>query len=151
MEIREDDLTGQEIRGFLSDHLEHLKRVTPPGSVYAHDIERLREPDVTFWSAWEEGQLVGCGALKAIGAYAGEIKSMRTHASHLKRGVGSLMLEHLLAEARSRSYRKLSLETGKGGPFEAALSLYAKYGFKAGPAFADYEASDFSQYLHLDL
>jgi putative acetyltransferase len=76
---------------------------------------------------------------------------MRTDPHHLRRGVATRMLEHLLALARSRGYRRVSLETGSGEVFEPALALYRRYGFTNGPAFGDYRASEFNQFLHLDL
>ena len=149
--VRCGGLDDEQVHELLQAHLAGMHENSPPESVFALDLSGLRSPDITFYSAWDGSQLAGIGALKELSPQWGEIKSMRTHAKHLKKGVASLLLEQLLAEARSRSYRRLSLETGKGPSFEAALSLYAKYGFEAGSEFADYEPSEFSQYLHLDL
>jgi putative acetyltransferase len=76
---------------------------------------------------------------------------MRTHPHHLRRGVGAALLEQIIVEARARGLRTLSLETGRGPAFEAALALYRKRGFVSGGAFGDYAASDFNQFMHLDL
>jgi len=95
--------------------------------------------------------VLGVGALKALGAGAGEVKSMRTHPDHLRKGVGAAILETIIGEAHARGYRRLSLETGRGPAFEAALALYRRRGFRNGEAFADYEPSAFNQFLHLDL
>lgn len=151
MSIAAGGLDDPQVQDLLRAHLAGMHEHSPPESVFALDQSGLRAPEISFYAAWAGEQLAGIGALKELGPEHGEIKSMRTHASCLKRGVASMLLEHLLAEARSRGYRRLSLETGKGPAFEAALSLYAKYGFEAGAPFADYEASDFSQFLHLDL
>ena len=56
-----------------------------------------------------------------------------------------------IEEARARSYRRLSLETGSGEAFEAALALYRRRGFVSGGAFGGYVASDFNQFMHLEL
>jgi putative acetyltransferase len=88
--------------------------------------------------------------LKDLGDGAGEVKSMRTHPDHLRRGVGAALLEHIIGAAKARGMARLSLETGRGPAFEAALALYRKRGFVDGPPFADYAPSDFNQFLHLE-
>ena len=107
--------------------------------------------DVTVWSAWEDAEICGIGALRQLDAACGEVKSMRTHPDKLRRGVGAALLEHIIAEARARGLARLSLETGSGPAFEPALALYRRRGFREGEAFADYERSAFNQFLHLDL
>jgi putative acetyltransferase len=148
-QIVEDDLTGEAIGALLRYHLEQMHLNSPPGSVFAFDLDRLRADDVTFWSVWDDGALVGCGAMKALDAASGEIKSMRTAPDHLRKGVAASLLDHIIDVARARGYQRLSLETGSGPAFEPALALYRRRGFVNGPAFGGYEASDFNQFLHL--
>ncbi|MDZ4371755.1 MAG: GNAT family N-acetyltransferase [Phenylobacterium sp.] len=149
--IREDDLSGQPTRDLLALHLAGMRDSSPPGHSFALDLSGLQVPEVTVWTAWIGAAVAGVGALKALGEDAGEIKSMRTHPDHLGQGVGAAILDHILAESRRRGLRRLSLETGSGPAFEAALALYRKRGFIDGPAFADYEKSPFNQFLHLEL
>ncbi len=104
-----------------------------------------------MWTAWDEEELMGIGALKQLSPSAGEIKSMRTDTRHLRKGVGIALLGHIIIEAWQRGYRRLSLETGSGAEFDAALSLYRERGFANGEPFGDYESSDFNQFLHLEL
>jgi putative acetyltransferase len=151
LEIREDDLSGGATRSLLRMHLAGMHASSPPGQVFALDLSGLRTPGVTVWSAWVDGEIAGIGALKDHGGGFGEIKSMRTHPTFLRRGVGAALLERIIAEARSRGMRRLSLETGSGPAFEAALALYRKRGFVDGGAFAGYTRSAFNQFLHLDL
>jgi putative acetyltransferase len=151
MQIREDDLSSPEIRALLALHLAGMHENSPPGSVYALDLSGLQTPDVTMWSVWDSAALMGCGALKQISPGVGEIKSMRTAAEHLRKGVATALLTHMILAARERGYRSLCLETGSGPAFEAALALYRAHGFVNGPAFGDYEASAFNQFLHLKL
>jgi putative acetyltransferase len=151
VKIVEDDLSGPEVAELLRYHLEQMHLSSPPGSVFAFDIERLRASDVTFWSAWDGDTLAGCGALKDLGDGSGEIKSMRTAPPHLRRGVAASLLEHIVEAARSRGYRRLSLETGSGPAFDPALTLYRRRGFADGLAFGGYQRSEFNQFLHLDL
>jgi putative acetyltransferase len=138
VQIRIDDLSGPEIAALLSEHLAHMRSLGPPESTHALPIEELRSPDVTFWSMWEEGELLGCGAIKELDAQHGEIKSMRTTARHLRKGVARAMLHHILEEAKRRGYRRLSLETGAGAAFDPARQLYASCGFVYCAPFADY-------------
>jgi putative acetyltransferase len=149
--IIEDDLTGSEITGLLLYHLEQMHLNSPPGSVFAFDVGRLRADDVTFWSAWDGDMLLGCAAMKALDATSGEIKSMRTAPDHLRKGVAAALLTHIIGVAKARGYARLSLETGSGPAFDPALTLYRQHGFANGPAFGGYEPSAFNQFLHLTL
>lgn len=138
MEIKVDDLTGPEIARLLNEHLETMHLHSPPESVHALPIEQLRSPDVTFWSVWEDGELLGCGALKQLDPQHGEIKSMRTVSRHLRKGVARAVLNHIVEEAKRRRYRQLSLETGSMAAFEPARRLYERAGFTYCEPFADY-------------
>lgn len=138
MEIRVDDLTGAEIIALLEEHLANMHAITPPESVHALPVEGLRSPEVTFWSVYENGELLGCGALKELDRHHGEVKSMRTVAKHLRKGVARTLLQHIIAEAKRRGYRRLSLETGAIAEFVPARELYARSGFTECAPFADY-------------
>ncbi len=150
-EIHEDDLSGKATRDLLRIHLQGMHAASPPGSVFALDLSGLKNPQVTVWSVRDGAQVVGIGALKALDDESGEIKSMRTHPDHLRKGVAALLLDHLVAQARALGWKRLSLETGRGPAFEPALALYRNRGFVAGEAFADYQANPFSQFFHLSL
>ena len=149
--IKPADFDDDRVKALLARHLEGMHANSPPGHVFALDWSGLKRPEISFYALWEGEQLLGFGALKELGPRAGEIKSMRTSDAHLRRGVGAMLLEHIIAEARRRGYTRLSLETGSGPAFEPALTLYRKYGFADGGSFADYEKSPFNQFLHLDL
>jgi putative acetyltransferase len=150
-DIREDDLSGEPTRRLVALHMSGMQENTPPEHVFALDLSGLKAPEVTLWSAWDAEDIVGIGALKALDDASGEVKSMRTDPRHLRRGVAAALLAHIVAETRRRNYRRLSLETGRGGAFEPALTLYRRAGFVDGGAFGDYRASDFNQFLHFDL
>jgi putative acetyltransferase len=150
-EVGEDDLSGDATLRLLALHLAGMHANSPPGSVYALDLSALKAPGVTVWSVWEGAEVVGIGALKELGNGSGEVKSMRTHPDHLRRGVAALLLDHIVAEAKARGLTRLSLETGNGPAFEPALALYRKHGFVDGAAFSDYQPSAFNQFLHLQL
>ncbi len=145
------DFADSRVLSLLREHLEGMHANSPHGSVYALDFSGLQAPDISFFTVWRGEELLGCGAIRQLDETTGEIKSMRTTHAHLRQGVGARMLEHLLALARSRGYRRVSLETGSGAAFEPALSLYRRYGFVNGGSFGDYVATDFNRFLHRDL
>lgn len=138
LDIRKDDLSSAAIAGLLREHLDDMYAITPAKSVHALDLEGLRAPGITFWSAWVGDELAGCGALKELDARNGEIKSMRTARAHRRRGVGAGILAHLVSEARRRSYSALYLETGAMPEFAPARALYARHGFVCRGPFAGY-------------
>lgn len=151
MLIKPGDFEDARVLALLREHLAGMHANSPPGSVYALDLSSLKAPDIAFFTAWDTDSLMGMGALKALDATSGEIKSMRTAVAHLRQGVAAALLEHLIGLARSRGYRRVSLETGSGPAFEPALALYRRRGFVNGAPFGDYTASPFNQFLHLDL
>ncbi|WP_280268347.1 GNAT family N-acetyltransferase [Nocardia wallacei] len=151
MRIVPDDLTAAAVVALLSEHLGEMRANSPRDSVHALDLDGLRKPEVTFWSVWDGDRLAGCGALKELDPTHGEIKSMRTATDHRGRGVGSLLLRHILATARERGYRRLSLETGAQQFFSPAHRLYERHGFRRCPPFADYLEDPHSIFMALDL
>jgi len=151
VQVRLDDLSGPEIRALLAEHLQNMFELSPPESVHALDIDGLRQPDVTFWTAWSDAHLLGCGALRELDPHHGEVKSMRTALAHRRSGVGQAMLEHLIDEARKRGYRRLSLETGTMAAFEPARRLYERHGFEYVPPFGDYAEDPYSVFMSKQL
>jgi putative acetyltransferase len=145
------DFANARVIALLREHLAGMDAYSPPGSCHVLDLRGLQAANVDFFAAWDGEDLLGFGALRHVDASLGEIKSMRTAGAHLRRGVASRLLDHLLALARERGYRRVSLETGSGPAFEAAIALYLRYGFRFGAAFADYVATDFNRFMHLDL
>jgi putative acetyltransferase len=146
-----DDLSGPEIRALLEEHLQSMHALSPPESVHALDLAKLRQPGITFWTAWDDDVLVGCGALKELDRTHGEIKSMRTPQALRRRGAGRTMLAHILDAARSRAYERLSLETGSGDAFAPAQRLYESFGFTRCGPFGDYVLDPHSVFMTLQL
>ena len=142
--IRQDDLSGHAVTGLLAFHLDEMSEFSPADKVHAMPIERLREPDVTFYSAWDGDALAAVGALRQLDTKRGEIKSMRAAPSYRGQGAGEAILLHLMREALARGYVWLGLETGRPEPFEPAQQLYAKHGFVECQAFGDYISDEFS-------
>ncbi|RIW33940.1 GNAT family N-acetyltransferase [Bacillus salacetis] len=151
MEIRIDDLTRHEVEELIMDHLQGMAMHSPEESRHALNLDGLRKPEITFWSAWIDEELVGCGALKELDLRHGEIKSMKTASRHLRKGVSKRMLQHIIEEAKRRGYTRLSLETGSMGAFEPARKLYEGFGFQYCGPFSDYIEDSNSRFMTLKL
>lgn len=138
MDIHIDDLEGPEIAQLLCAHLENAADHSPPDSIHALDLNALKQTEITFWSIWDKGHLLGCGALKELTSTHGEIKSMHTSQNHRGRGIASKLLQHIISVAKKRGYENLSLETGTMAGFAPARAIYKKHGFGECPPFANY-------------
>lgn len=149
--IRVDDLRSEGIVQLLRDHMADMHASSPPESIHALDVEALKHPSITFWCLESDAEVLGCVALKELDAQHGEIKSMRTTAAARNRGVASRLLEHLVTEAKTRQYQRLSLETGSQDFFLPARRLYEKYGFGYCEPFADYQPDPNSRFMTLVL
>jgi putative acetyltransferase len=150
MEIRRDDPTAPHVAELLAHHLQELRSVMAEYA-FALDATGLSAPAVTFWTAWCCARLAGFCALKELDASHGEVKSMRAAPAVRGTGVGRAMLAHIIAEARTRGYKRLSLETGTAALHAPAVALYRRAGFVACEAFADYRASPYNQFLCITL
>ncbi len=151
MKIIEDNLTHPAVRQLLALHLQDMEAQSPKDTVYALDLSGLEKGGVTVWTLWQDKALWGCGALHELSPVHSEIKSMRTHPDHLRKGAAARLLTHMITIARQRRYKTLSLETGTHKGFAPAITLYKKFGFKSGSAFAGYKTSPQNQFFHLEL
>ncbi len=151
MKIERDDLTRPEIHALLEEHLRNMHALGPPESVHALDLAKLRAPGITFWSAWDDTGLLGCGALSELSPTHGEIKSMRTPEARRRTGAGRALLMHILDVARARGYERLSLETGSVAAFEPAHRLYESVGFVRTGPFGSYVEDVNSVFMTLAL
>ena len=147
IEIRTDDLNGDATRRLIAFHLAGMHDTSPPESVHALDIDALRHPSLSVWSAWIDGELAGVGALKALDAGRGEIKSMRVDDRFRGAGVGRALLRHIVDDARRRGMSSLWLETGTTEDFAPAQRLYESEGFAACEPFEDYGPDPFSIFM----
>jgi putative acetyltransferase len=151
MRVQRDDPARADVYALLEEHLRNMHELSPPESVHALDVSRLKSSDITFWSVRDGGTLLGCGALRELDAEHGEVKSMRTPAALRRRGAGRALLTHILAEARARGYRRLSLETGSMDAFVPAQKLYESFGFVYCGPFGDYQPDPNSVFMTLSL
>ena len=151
MDIKIDDLLGEKIIELIRIHLAGMAENSPPESIHALNVEKLKQPNITFYSAWEGDELLGCGALKELTATHGEIKSMRTAEKHVRKGVARAILQHLINEAKTRGYTKVSLETGSMDAFKPARHLYETFGFTYCEPFDQYTDDPNSTFMTLNL
>ena len=135
----------------IGRHLSFTAAASPPEFAFALDHHGLREPGVTLFGLWMAEGLVAVGGLKRLDDAHAELKSMHTAEEARGRGLGRRMLDHLLATARARGYRRVSLETGSTDEFAAARALYASAGFVPCAPFSDYRASQWNTFMSLDL
>ena len=140
VKIKIDDLHGEEVADLLQQHIDDMRSISPPESKHALDLEGLRQPEITFWSVWDEGQLAGFGAIKELDPAHAEIKSMKTTPMYARRGIATTLLQHIITVSLDRGYQRLSLETGSMAYFAPARSLYQKYGFEYCAPFSEYNA-----------
>ena len=151
MQIVVDDLSGPEIAAFLHEHVQEMRSITPLESKYALDLAGLRQPEITFWSVLDGATVVGCGAIKRLEPAHAELKSMRTSPARQRSGIASLLLAHILTEAKRMGYTRLSLETGSAEFFQPARKLYEKFGFAYCEPFADYRPGPHNVFMTREL
>jgi putative acetyltransferase len=151
MKITPVDFDNAAVQALLVCHVAEARRMSPPGTSFALDGLGLKAPEIAFFAAWREDELLGFGALKALSADHGEIKSMRTAPCAQRQGVASALLSRLIALAQDRGYRRVSLETGDGNDYAPARALYERFGFVEGEVFGDYPVTPFNRFFHRDL
>jgi putative acetyltransferase len=151
MKIEIGDLQHPAVHALLNEHLQNMYELSPRESVHALNLEKLRVPDITFWTAWENDLLLGCGALKELDQKHGEVKSMRTPIAHRRKGAGRAILAHIIDVAKGRGYERLSLETGTAEAFKPAQRLYESFGFAYCGPFGDYTEDPNSAFMTLRL
>src|SRR3954471_21370523 len=147
MKIVVDDLSGPGIAAFLTEHVRQMQEITPIENAYALDLDGLRRPDITFWTAVDRTTVVGCAALKQLAPTHAELKSMRTAPARTRPGVASRLLQHVIGAAQQRGYQRISLETGTDGFFLPARRLYEKFGFDYCDPFGDYAPSPHNTFM----
>ena len=151
MHIEVDDLTRPQVHALLEEHLSNMHELSPPEQVFALDLNKLRAPGITFWTVWEGGLLLGCGALKELSPTHGEVKSMRTPKALRGKGAGRAVMARIVAVARERGYETLSLETGSHPDFQPAQALYQSFGFIYSGPFGSYLDNPHSVFMSLRL
>lgn len=151
MNIKIDQLEHPDVIKLLEEHLADMNATSPPESVHALDTSALKATEVTFWTSWQDEQLLGCAAIKELSPTHAELKSMRTTPAARNQGVASNLLSFAIEQAKLRGYQRISLETGSMSFFKPARELYKKYGFEYCSPFADYQPDPNSNFMTLEL
>ncbi|MCX8942896.1 GNAT family N-acetyltransferase [Vibrio parahaemolyticus] len=151
MRIEIDNLERQQVLALLEEHLQDMYATSPPESVHALDVSKLKLPSITFWTGWDGEQLLGCVAMSQLEDGHAELKSMRTTPSARKQGVASRLLNHVIEQAKHQGIQRLSFETGSMAFFEPAHRLYEKHGFVYCEPFGDYQPDPNSRFMTLAL
>jgi putative acetyltransferase len=149
--IERDDPGREDVRELLAGHLADMFATSPAESVHALAPAALSSPGITFWTARQGTEVLGCGALKEIGPGEGEIKSMRTAAHARGRGIAGALLARIMAEAADGGYTRLFLETGSQDFFAPARRLYERHGFEVCAPFAGYVLDPNSVFMTREL
>jgi putative acetyltransferase len=149
--FHQGELDREDVQDLLALHFAAMRNHSPPNACHVLPAAALWDPSITLFSVRGAGALLGVGALKELEPGHGEIKSMRTAPAALGGGVGRMLLNRIVEEAQQRGYRRLSLETGSGPEFAAALRLYDGAGFRPCAPFASYRHTLFTRFLSLDL
>ena len=147
IQIKIDDLKDGKVMQLLQEHHREMHLYSPSESIHALDENKMLEPTVSFWSAWDGDILAACGALKHLSNEHGEIKAMRTSPAYLRQGIAEKILICLLEEAKKRGYKNVSLETGSHQAFIPAVNLYKKFGFEQCGPFGSYRLDPHSIFL----
>ena len=147
MDIRVGGLSDAAVLRLLQEHHEDMSKYSPAESIHALNLSGLENSAMTFWSLWDNGELAGIGALNELDMEHGEIKSMRTSTSYLRKGVAGKLLDHIIKQSTMRSYKKISLETGTADAFLPAQKLYKQFGFQECKPFSDYKLDPYSMFM----
>ena len=147
MEIKLDDLSHPAIYALLQEHHQDMRQHSPEESVHALNIDALKAPGVSFYTAWVDGEMAGCGAIQQLDESHGEIKSMRTAKQHLRKGVAAEILSVLLDHAKTSGFTRVSLETGSPDAFVPARKMYERFGFEYCGPFANYVEDPYSVFM----
>lgn len=145
-----DDLAREPVRDLLQEHL-HDSATTPQEREHALDLDDLESDDVQVFSAWDAGTLLGVAAVLHLEERHAELKAIRTTRAARGAGIGGVLLEHVVAQARAAGYERLSLETGTQQYFTAARAMYEGHGFEPTEPFGDYREDPRSVYLTREL
>lgn len=113
-----------------------------------HPLDKYGPPGGRLYLALWNGDPAGCVALRRIDEENCEMKRLFVRPLYRKRGMGSLLIQQILSDARAIGYRHMLLDTL---PFlEQAIRMYRDNGFYEIPIYNDSPMSS-AIYMRLDL
>jgi ribosomal protein S18 acetylase RimI-like enzyme len=134
--ITEERPDTPDAHGLIEELEAHLATLYPRESRHGFSVEKLLRERVAFFVSRDDGQAAGCGGVMIVGSKYAEIKRMYVRPAFRGRGLGRLMLEHLVAHAGARGLGIVRLETGIHQ--REAIALYESDGFRRIRPFGPY-------------
>ncbi len=121
----------------------------PADSNHPLDLESLEKPNVTFFVAKRDDEIVGCCALVNSGDMTGEIKRMFVDPDARGLKISKRMMDQLVLRGLEMHLLAIRLETGIYQP--EAIRLYRGYGFREIEPFGTYKADPLSLFMEKGL
>ena len=149
IEIAIETPLQDDVRALVEELNATLLELTPLEHCYHLTVEQMAGDDTTVFIARDDGQAIGCGALKRHDDTVGEVKRMYTRPSHRGRKIGAKIVERVETLARQEGLKRLVLETGDRHP--AAWTVYERAGFSHCGPVLDYPDSEWSVFYEKSL
>jgi ribosomal protein S18 acetylase RimI-like enzyme len=92
-----------------------------------HFPQKYQEPDGAFIIAKENNIIVGCVGFKKLDKITCEMKRLFVRDNYKGRGIGNILVEKIIEDAKSKGYEIMRLDTMD--TMKSALNLYRKTGF----------------------
>jgi len=148
----------QEIKALFKEYTDMLVYNDPVFAKYLDqqnydkELENLEKkyglPLGRLYIAFDGEQVVGCIALKQMDTESGELKRLYVKEQYRKCGIGSILVDKIITDAREIGYSYLKLDTL---PFlNSAIKIYESKGFERIAKFND-SPMDSGIYMQLKL
>jgi putative acetyltransferase len=142
--ITEERPDTPDARALIEELEAHLDPLYPRESRHGFSVEKLLRERVAFFVTRDDEQAARCGGVFLVGHEYAEIKRMYVRPAFRGRGLGGLMLDHLIAHARAQGLTVIRLETGIHQ--HEAIALYQRHGFRRIAPFGPYRDDPLSRY-----
>ncbi|MEM8570820.1 MAG: GNAT family N-acetyltransferase [Pseudomonadota bacterium] len=151
MQISQISVSDPGVKSLIRRHISFTATTAQPEHLYVLYPEDLADPQILLYGLYDGGALAAIGALRALADGSCEIKSMHVAREFRRRGLGRVLLQHLIEQARGRIHSRILIETGSGEAYEIARALYTSEGFMPCGAFGDYPDVEESAFFALNL
>jgi putative acetyltransferase len=156
IEIRPERPDHPQVVALLDALDRYLGELYEPEANHILSVDELMAPDVTFLAAWNQGRVVGTGAVRSMpaqpdsgGRAYGEVKRMYVDPALRGQRIAETMLRQLESALIGRGLTQALLETGEAQ--HAAVRLYERCGYRRCGAFGGYPDNGLSVFMRKDL